>query len=157
MRSSTALSLCSMKNKSGPHSGTLLEGEIITGGHLHHPGGHYDEEGVVHPRGWGYVLVAMCFIPLSHVLNLAQSSCTASFVNIFGSYGVLPSLPSLMNWIFSFELLLCQIESFGCESTWCMSCDGISVVTIGCSIDLLDVCFGYQLAESRGDIGVTRA
>jgi hypothetical protein len=32
-------------------SGTLPEGEIITGGHLHHPGGQHDEEGVVHPRG----------------------------------------------------------------------------------------------------------
>ena len=26
-------------------------GEIISDGHLHHPGGHHDEEGVVHPRG----------------------------------------------------------------------------------------------------------
>ena len=34
-----------------PCSGTLPEGEIITGGHLHHPGGLHDEEGVVHPRG----------------------------------------------------------------------------------------------------------
>ena len=39
------------KNQSRPRSGTLPEGEIITGGHLHHPGGHHDEEGVVHPRG----------------------------------------------------------------------------------------------------------
>ena len=39
------------KNQSGPCSGTLPEGGIITGGHLHHPGGHHDEEGVVHPRG----------------------------------------------------------------------------------------------------------
>ena len=34
-----------------PCSGTLPEGEIITGGHLRHPGGLHDEEGVVHPRG----------------------------------------------------------------------------------------------------------
>ena len=34
-----------------PCSGTLPEGGIITGGHLHHPGGLHDEEGVVHPRG----------------------------------------------------------------------------------------------------------
>src|SRR3989337_3221520 len=27
------------KNQSGPCSGTLPEGEIITGGHLHHPAG----------------------------------------------------------------------------------------------------------------------
>ena len=32
-------------------SGTLSEGEIITVGHLHLPGGLHDEEGVVHPRG----------------------------------------------------------------------------------------------------------
>ena len=38
-----------------------------------------------------------------------------------------------------------------------MSCDGISVVTMGCSSDTLDVCFGYQLADSRGDIGVIYA
>ena len=36
------------KNQSRAHSGTLPEGETITGGHLHHPGGLHDEEGVVH-------------------------------------------------------------------------------------------------------------
>ena len=39
------------KNQPRPRSGTPPEGEIITGGHLHHPGGHHDEEGVVHPQG----------------------------------------------------------------------------------------------------------
>ena len=39
------------KNLSGVYSGTLPEGEPITGGHLHHPGALHDEEGVVHPRG----------------------------------------------------------------------------------------------------------
>ena len=39
------------ENQSGSHSDTLLEGEIITGGHLHHPEGHHNDEGVVHPRG----------------------------------------------------------------------------------------------------------
>ena len=39
------------ENQSRPRSGTLSEGGIISGGHLHHPGGHHDEEGVVHPRG----------------------------------------------------------------------------------------------------------
>ena len=39
------------KNQSGPCSGTLPEGESITGGHLHHPGALHDEEGVVLPRG----------------------------------------------------------------------------------------------------------
>ena len=37
-----------MKNQSRPRSGTLPEGEIITSGQLHHPGGHHDEDGVVH-------------------------------------------------------------------------------------------------------------
>ena len=39
------------KNQSGARSGTLPEGETITGRHLHHPGGPHDEEGVVHPQG----------------------------------------------------------------------------------------------------------
>ena len=39
------------KNQSGPCSGTLPEGESLSGGHLHHPGDLHDEEGVVHPRG----------------------------------------------------------------------------------------------------------
>ena len=39
------------KNQSGPCFGTLPEGGTLIGGHLHHPGAHHDEEGVVHPRG----------------------------------------------------------------------------------------------------------
>ena len=39
------------KNLSGARSGTLPEGEPITGGHLHHPDALHDKEGVVHPRG----------------------------------------------------------------------------------------------------------
>ena len=39
------------KNLLGARSGTLPEGEAITGGHLHHPGALHDEEGVVHPQG----------------------------------------------------------------------------------------------------------
>ena len=38
------------ENQSRPRSGTLPEGAIISGGHLHHPSGHHDDEGVVHPR-----------------------------------------------------------------------------------------------------------
>ena len=55
------------KNQSGPCSGTLPEGWSLTDGHLHHPSALHDEEGVVHPRGWGYVPVAMCLISLSLV------------------------------------------------------------------------------------------
>ena len=39
------------KSQSRPRFGTLSEGEIITGGHLDHPGVDHDEDGVVHP--WG--------------------------------------------------------------------------------------------------------
>ena len=39
------------KNLLGARSGTLPEGDPITGGHLHHPGAIHDKEGVVHPRG----------------------------------------------------------------------------------------------------------
>ena len=61
-------------------------------------------------------------------------------------------------WIESCCLSFCSIGfSIRFENTWCMSCDGISVVTMGCSIDSLDVCFGTQLADSRGDIGVIYA
>ena len=53
------------KNLSGARSGTLPEGEPITGGHLYHLGALHDEEGVVHPWGRGYVPVAMCLVSLS--------------------------------------------------------------------------------------------
>ena len=61
------------KNQSGPYFNTLPEGGSFTGGHLHHPGAIHDEEGVVHPRGWGYVPVAMCLISLSLSLSLSLS------------------------------------------------------------------------------------
>ena len=80
------------KNLSGAHSGTLPKGEPITGGHLHHPAGLHDEEGVVHPRGWEYVPVDMCLISLSRVLSMARSWCIASFVIIVGSYDVSPPI-----------------------------------------------------------------
>ena len=55
-----------------------------------------------------------------------------------------------------FEFLYVGL-SIGFEDTWCMSCDGISVVIMGWPIDTLDVCFGTQLTDSRGDIGVIYA
>jgi hypothetical protein len=58
------------KNLSGARYGTLPEGGSLTGGHLHHPGALHDEEGVVQPRGWGYVPVAMCLISLSLLFSL---------------------------------------------------------------------------------------
>ena len=41
------------KNQSRPCSGTLPEGESLSGVYLHHPGALHDEEGVVHPRAEG--------------------------------------------------------------------------------------------------------
>ena len=61
------------KSQPRPRSGTLPEGEIIIGGHLHHPGGHHDEVGVVLPRGSGFVAVAMCLIFLARVLEMPRS------------------------------------------------------------------------------------
>ena len=94
------------KNQSGPCSGTLPEGGSLTGGHLHHPGALHDEEGVVHPRGWGYVPVAMCLISLSRVLSMARSWCIASFAIIVGSYDVSPPLLSCNGLSFPFEVIL---------------------------------------------------
>ena len=53
------------KNQSRPVPAPCRRGESLSGGHLHHPGALHDEEGVVLPRGWGYVPVAMCLISLS--------------------------------------------------------------------------------------------
>ena len=96
------------KNQSEPCSGALPEGGSLTGGHLHHPGAFHDEEGVVHPRGWGYVPVAMCLISLSlsHVLDLTRSWCIASFAIIVGSYDVFPPLLSCDEFSFPFEVIL---------------------------------------------------
>ena len=118
------------KNQSGPCSGTLLEGESLTSGHLHHPGALHDEEGVVHPRGWGwgYVPVAM-----------AQSWCIPSFAVVVGSYDVSPPLLSCNGLSFPFEVILsdwvfkdlrtldvclavdiCGDNGIFTWSTWCM-------------------------------------
>ena len=35
-----------------------------------------------------------------------------------------------------------------------MSCIWIPLMTMGYFIDSLDICFGTQLADSRGDIGI---
>ena len=98
------------KNLSGACSGILPEGEPITGGHVHHPGAIHDEEGVVNPRGWGYVPVAMCLISLSlslsRVLSMARSWCIASFAIIVGSYDVSPPLLSCNGLSFPFEVIL---------------------------------------------------
>ena len=113
------------KNQSGARSGTLPEGESISGGHLHHPGDLHDEEGVVLPRGWGYVPVAMCLISLSRVLEMSWSRCTMGFATIVGSYDVLPPLPSCNELSFPFEVIL---SDWVFENTWCMSCTCLSAV-----------------------------
>ena len=53
------------ENQSRPVPAPCRRGQSLSGGHLHHPGALPDEEGVVLPRGWGYVPVAMCLISLS--------------------------------------------------------------------------------------------
>ena len=76
---------------------------------------------------------------------------------IVGSYDVLPSL-SCDELIFPFEIPFYRIEYFyGFETTWYMSCKWILVVPMGYHSDSLDMCFGTQLADSRGDIGVIYA
>ena len=61
-----------MKNQSGARSGTLPEGEIITGGHLRHPYGLHDEEGVVHPRGYIRVCTSSYVFDLSLSLSCSR-------------------------------------------------------------------------------------
>ena len=135
------------KNLSGARFGTLLEGESITDGHLHHPGALHDEDGVVHPRDWGYVPIAMCLISLSCVISMARSLCIASFAIIVGSYDVSPPLLSCNGLSFPFEVIL---------SDWVFkdlrTLDVCLAVLIcgdnGISHDPFDVCFGDELVCS---------
>ena len=53
------------KSQSRPVPAPCRRGQSFSGGHLHHPGALHDEEGVVLPRGSGYVPVVMCLIFLS--------------------------------------------------------------------------------------------
>ena len=83
------------KNQSRPIPAPCQRGQSFPGGHLHHPGALHDKEGVVHPRGWGYVPVAFCLISLSLARArswFTWSWCITGFVNIVRSYGVFPSL-----------------------------------------------------------------
>ena len=127
------------KTLSGARSSTLPEGEPITGGHLHHPDAIHDGEGVVHPRGWGYVLVAMCLISLSlsHVLSrvpsMARSWCIPSFSIVVGSYDVSPPLLSCDELSFPLEVIL---------SDWVFD------------LRTLDVCLAVFI---YGDNGISRA
>jgi hypothetical protein len=124
------------KNQSGPCSGTLPEGGTLTGGHLHHPGALHDEEGVAHPRGWGYVPVAMCLISLSlsRVLSMARSWCIASFAIIVGSYDVSSPVLSCNGLSFPFKVIL---------SDWVFK-----------DWRTLDVCLAVDIC---GDNGISRA
>ena len=80
------------ENQYRPVPAPCRRGEPLTGGHLHHPGALHDKEGVVLPRGWGYVPLSMCLITLSlsRVLEVIRSWCIASFAIIVGSYDVSP-------------------------------------------------------------------
>jgi hypothetical protein len=118
-------------------------GGIITGGHHHHhPGGLHDEEGVVLPRGWGYVPIAMCCISLSLSLVFLRWNdldVNTGFVAIDESYGVFPLSIFSMNWVFPlsfccwieslmiWEHLICVLHEDICSDigiynwfTWCM-------------------------------------
>jgi len=53
------------ESQSRPVPAPCRRGQSFSSGHLHHPGALHDEEGVVLPRGRGYVPVAMCLISLS--------------------------------------------------------------------------------------------
>ena len=134
------------------HTCTLPEGEPITGGHLHHPGALHDEEGVVHPRGWGYVPVAMCLISLS--LSL---SCSLS-CSLCGTILMYPELcycswilwcfsPSTLLWWIEFSLWSCliRLNLLWKHLMYVLPC--LSMVTMGYHVPL-DVCFGDQLAGS---------
>jgi len=82
------------ESQSRPVPAPCRRGQSLSGGHLHHPGALHEEEGVVLPRGRGYVLVAMCLISLSlslslslsRVLEVVRSWCITSFAIIVGSY-----------------------------------------------------------------------
>ena len=127
------------KNLSGARSGTLPEGEPITGVHLHHPGAIHDEEGVVHPRGWGYVPVAMCLISLS-----LSCSLSCSFYGTILMYREL-CYYSWILWCFSPSTLLWWM-SFPLEvilSDWDFN-----------DLRTLDVCLAVFIC---GDNGISRA
>ena len=135
------------KNLSGVRSGTLPEGEPITGGLIHHPGALHNEEGVVHPRGWGYVPVAMCLISLSLSCSLYgtilmyRELCYYSWILWCFS-------PSTLLWWIGFPSWSYHIGL----SLYFRTLDVCLVVLIcgdnGISRDPLDVCFGDQLAGS---------
>ena len=95
---------------------------------------------IIHPQGWGFVLVAMCLISLSlfRVLDLARSWCITSFAIIVESYDVSPPLLSC-KWVFPLKLsyrivslriwehlmyvlhvLTCGDNGIFMWSTWCM-------------------------------------
>ena len=137
--------LLATENQSGPCSGTLPEGGTLIGGHLHHPGALHDEEGVVHPRGWGYVPVAMCLISLSctwfGTILMYRELCYYSWI-------LWRHFPSTLLWWIEFPLLKLSywIESLFWEHLmYVLPC--LSVVTMGYHMPL-DVCFGDQLAGS---------
>ena len=59
----------------------------------------------------------------------------------------LPLYLLVMDWVFTFKLSY-RIESLKIWEHLMYVLRGITVVTMGYSIDLLDVCFGDQLASS---------
>ena len=129
------------ENQSRPVPVPCRRGQSLSSGHLHHPGALHDDEGVVLPRGWGYVPVAMCLISLSlsSVLEVVLSWCIASFAIIVGCYDVSPPLlscnglsfplklsyriESLRIWehlMYVLHVLICADNGIFTWFTWCM-------------------------------------
>ena len=150
--SSAAASLCSHQKPLGSPSRHPVGGGAITGGHLHHPGALHDEEGVVHPRGWGYVPVAMCLISLSLSLSLVFSLVFPLWHDLDVSRALLlldlmtflPLYSLVMDWVSLWSYLI-GLGLLWEHLMYVLSC--LSVVTMGYHVPL-DICFGDQLAGS---------
>ena len=79
------------------------------------------------------------------------------FVNIDGSYDVSPLYTLVvMNWIFTLWSFVLSDWIFTDENTWYMS-GSMNTWGDNWGILLIDICYGIQLTDSRGDIGVIYA
>ena len=89
---------------------------------------------------------------------MSRSWYIMGFVNIDGSYDVSPlSILVVMNWMFTLWSFVLSDLMFRSENTWHMSCIWKLVVTMGYYFDSLDISYGTELTDSRGDFGVIYA
>ena len=137
------------ESQSRPVLAPCRRGESLFGGHLHHPGALHDEEGVVLPRGWGYVPVAMCLISLSLSLSCSWGDTILMYRELCYYSWILwcfsPIYSLVMNWVSPLKLSY-RIESFMRTLDVCLAV--IICGDNGISCDSLDVCFGDQFAGS---------